>query len=182
VDWKAFKPPVEGYALPILLHRPSEETRRALRRALGESPAPSLRSVATRLGHRGIEGLRTVSRSLCKRIKRQLQEVFWPRAVLQRTATTDLRTPKDRSRIEGRVGRRRARVRAAGCSSSRVHRFWAFLQTLSRSVPRHLPENRTPEGSSNSSHATDGQESSETDSRALHCAPRPLCWDSRTRP
>ena len=53
VDWKAVRPAVEGYALPILLHRPSEEIRQALRLVLGERPAPSLSEVATRLGYRG---------------------------------------------------------------------------------------------------------------------------------
>ena len=78
VDWKAVRPAVEGYALPILLHRPSEEICQALRLVLGERPAPSLSEVATRLGYRGTEGLRRVSRSLCKRITDNHRKSFGP--------------------------------------------------------------------------------------------------------
>jgi len=78
VDWKAVRPAVEGYALPILLHRPSEEIRQALRLVLGERPAPSLSEVATRLGYRGTEGLRRVSQSLCKRITDRYKKSFGP--------------------------------------------------------------------------------------------------------
>ncbi|HME00765.1 MAG TPA: hypothetical protein VKM93_25970 [Terriglobia bacterium] len=78
VDWKVVRPAAEGYALPILLHRPNEEICQALRLVLDERPAPSLSEVATRLGYRGTEGLRRVSRSLCMQITDNYKKSFGP--------------------------------------------------------------------------------------------------------
>ncbi|MGO9272862.1 MAG: hypothetical protein ACLQOO_21935 [Terriglobia bacterium] len=78
VDWRAVRPASKGYALPILLHRSSEEMRQALRLVLDERPAPSLSEVATRLGYRGTEGLRRVSRSLCMQITDNYKKPFGP--------------------------------------------------------------------------------------------------------
>ncbi len=78
VDWRAVRPASKGYALPILLHRSSEEMRQALRLVLDERPAPSLSEVATRLGYRGTEGLRRVSRSLCMQITDNYKKSFGP--------------------------------------------------------------------------------------------------------
>ena len=78
VNWKAIKPAVAGYVLPIMLHRPGKEIRQALRLMLRERPAPRLSEVARRLGYRGTEGLRRVSRSLCKRITGNYTESFGP--------------------------------------------------------------------------------------------------------
>ncbi len=61
-----------------MLHRPGEEIRQALRLVLRERPAPRLSEVARRLGYRGTEGLRRVSRSLCKRITDNHKKSFGP--------------------------------------------------------------------------------------------------------
>lgn len=68
VDWKTIKPEAANYTIPAVLHRSRAKMRQALRRVLNERPAPRLSEVARRLGYRGTEGLRRVSRSLCKRI------------------------------------------------------------------------------------------------------------------
>jgi len=77
-DWKVIKPSAANYALPIALHRSSAKVRQALRLALSEHPAPSLREVARRLGYRGTDGLRRVGRSLCKRITDNYQKSVGP--------------------------------------------------------------------------------------------------------
>jgi AraC-like DNA-binding protein len=78
VDWKVVKPGAMDYAIPSILHRSSSKVRQALRLLLDERPAPSLSEVARRLGYQGTEGLRRVSKSLCKRITDNYKKSFEP--------------------------------------------------------------------------------------------------------
>ena len=64
--------------IPGILHRSSSKVRQALRVLVNERPAPSLGEVARRLGYQGTEGLRRVSKSLCKRITDNYKKSFEP--------------------------------------------------------------------------------------------------------
>jgi transcriptional regulator with XRE-family HTH domain len=77
-EWKFIKPAAPGYTPPTVRYRPAEDTRRALKLALRERPSPSLAEIARRLNYRGTEGLRRVSRSLCKRITDNYKRSFTP--------------------------------------------------------------------------------------------------------
>ena len=95
--------------------------------------------------------------------QQQLQEVFWPEPYYS----------GPRPRICGRrkieAALRAALAQGEPESVPQVARRFgysvsgAFFKPFPALCRGHLPENRTPEGSSNSSHATDGQESFETD-------------------
>jgi transcriptional regulator with XRE-family HTH domain len=79
VDWKLIKPGAADYANPPILHRPRAKMRQVLRLVLKERPSPSLSEVARRLGYQGTEGLRRVSKSLCKRITENYKKSFEPK-------------------------------------------------------------------------------------------------------
>jgi AraC-like DNA-binding protein len=78
VDWDSIKPATERYTRPETKYRAAKETRRALRQALRERPAPSLSEVARRLNYRTPARLRKVSRRLCKRITKNYEKSFAP--------------------------------------------------------------------------------------------------------
>jgi len=78
VDWRAMKSAMANYTIPIIIYRPSGRMRQILGLVLNERPAPSLSEVARRLGYQGTEGLRRVSKSLCKRITDNYKKSFEP--------------------------------------------------------------------------------------------------------